>query len=290
LCTDTCVWARYNKDGVCDDGGPGANTVMCALGTDCTDCGVRFSTKSPTKKPTKSPTKSPTESPTKSPTKAPTEALFQIALSAKIAFAEELANDIVADVSGAIEEKVANDLSIPEDHVKAVMTKAASRARHLLNVVYDVDIAISIPVAKVAEIAEENNKIAQLIDPAKNGTMANSFASLLGSMSELTQANGGLEVTVSSVEVEVLTYAPPSDGGNNGGSDDDGADLMPAAIGGGIVGALCAGFLIGLGYMAVNNNRARQRRESMSAAKSPSQELPRMHTTPPVQGTKEFIL
>jgi hypothetical protein len=222
----------------------------------------------------KAPTKSPTKKKQYKSPKAPTEAPLQITLTANIAFAEELADEIIAEVSGAIEERVANDLSVPEDYVKAAMTKAASGARRLLNVVYDVEIAISIPAAEVAEIAEEQNEIAQLISPANNGTMANSstlaifFASSLGSMLELTQANGGEEVTVLSVEVEVPNYAPPSNRGNNGGSD-RGEYLMPAAIGGGIGGALCAGFLIGLGYMAVKQNRARQRRECMSA-KSPS--------------------
>ncbi len=37
-CTDTCEWA---SDGVCDDGGPGAEYGDCAYGTDCTDCGAR---------------------------------------------------------------------------------------------------------------------------------------------------------------------------------------------------------------------------------------------------------
>ena len=38
LCTETCVWA---SDGDCDDGGPGLQYTSCAIGTDCTDCGVR---------------------------------------------------------------------------------------------------------------------------------------------------------------------------------------------------------------------------------------------------------
>merc|ERR1712185_661728 len=37
-CLDTCNWA---SDGVCEDGGPGAEWSDCALGTDCTDCGPR---------------------------------------------------------------------------------------------------------------------------------------------------------------------------------------------------------------------------------------------------------
>ncbi len=40
LCSDTCRWAG---DGECDDGGPGSDYSVCALGTDCTDCGPRAS-------------------------------------------------------------------------------------------------------------------------------------------------------------------------------------------------------------------------------------------------------
>ncbi len=37
-CTNTCVYAG---DGECDDGGAGARTSLCGLGTDCVDCGAR---------------------------------------------------------------------------------------------------------------------------------------------------------------------------------------------------------------------------------------------------------
>ena len=40
LCQDTCVNAP--QDGWCDDGGPGADYFFCAIGSDCTDCGVRY--------------------------------------------------------------------------------------------------------------------------------------------------------------------------------------------------------------------------------------------------------
>ena len=36
-CTNTCALTN----GVCDDGGPGAETSICATGTDCADCGSR---------------------------------------------------------------------------------------------------------------------------------------------------------------------------------------------------------------------------------------------------------
>ncbi len=37
-CNEDCLFA---SDGECDDGGPGATTDICLLGTDCTDCGSR---------------------------------------------------------------------------------------------------------------------------------------------------------------------------------------------------------------------------------------------------------
>ena len=39
FCAETCY--EYASDGVCDDGGPGAEDANCAPGTDCTDCGPR---------------------------------------------------------------------------------------------------------------------------------------------------------------------------------------------------------------------------------------------------------
>lgn len=38
LCSETC---EYTGDGECDDGGEGALTSACELGTDCIDCGPR---------------------------------------------------------------------------------------------------------------------------------------------------------------------------------------------------------------------------------------------------------
>jgi hypothetical protein len=37
VCEDSCTY--FTKDGTCDDGGPGSRSKICALGTDCTDCG-----------------------------------------------------------------------------------------------------------------------------------------------------------------------------------------------------------------------------------------------------------
>ena len=39
-CSNLCA---YSHDGECDDGGPGSDTSVCELGTDCTDCGGRCS-------------------------------------------------------------------------------------------------------------------------------------------------------------------------------------------------------------------------------------------------------
>lgn len=36
ICTNTC---RHANDNECDDGRPGAHTSLCALGSDCNDCG-----------------------------------------------------------------------------------------------------------------------------------------------------------------------------------------------------------------------------------------------------------
>jgi len=38
VCSDEC---SYASDGDCDDGGPDSDFTLCALGTDCSDCGAR---------------------------------------------------------------------------------------------------------------------------------------------------------------------------------------------------------------------------------------------------------
>ncbi len=38
-CETSCP---YDGDGECDDGGPGSDTSVCELGTDCSDCGPRL--------------------------------------------------------------------------------------------------------------------------------------------------------------------------------------------------------------------------------------------------------
>ena len=43
-CDDTCVFA---SNGNCNDGGPGAEFTHCAYGTDCTDCGARYTAPPP---------------------------------------------------------------------------------------------------------------------------------------------------------------------------------------------------------------------------------------------------
>jgi hypothetical protein len=43
-CSDTCGYENaWVGDGYCDDGGPNSDFTVCALGTDCTDCGPRYS-------------------------------------------------------------------------------------------------------------------------------------------------------------------------------------------------------------------------------------------------------
>ena len=41
MCTNTCTMYGLVSDSECDDGGAGADYDLCALGTDCADCGVR---------------------------------------------------------------------------------------------------------------------------------------------------------------------------------------------------------------------------------------------------------
>ncbi len=162
-------------------------------------------TKKPTKKPTMattSPARSPTKKSTETPTKVPTEGPLEITLTAKVTFAEELEDGVIEEVSVAIAEKVADEVGVPEEYVKAVMTKAKSRARRLLSVMYDVEITISIPATEVADLAKDNEEIAQLSNKDNSDAMAKNFASSLGSLPALTKANDGVEVEVA-VEVEV---------------------------------------------------------------------------------------
>ena len=51
-CTNTCPWA---ENGVCDDGGHGAGTAACELGTDCTDCTSRLLPREPPPPPSPPP-------------------------------------------------------------------------------------------------------------------------------------------------------------------------------------------------------------------------------------------
>ncbi|KOO25609.1 ankyrin neuronal-like protein, partial [Chrysochromulina tobinii] len=49
-CTNLCGGLHYGykaSDGNCDDGGPGAQTSDCSLGTDCSDCGPRIAPPAP---------------------------------------------------------------------------------------------------------------------------------------------------------------------------------------------------------------------------------------------------
>ena len=42
FCRDACMDGNLISDGDCDDGGPGAEYTICPLGTDCSDCGIRY--------------------------------------------------------------------------------------------------------------------------------------------------------------------------------------------------------------------------------------------------------
>ena len=59
-CLESCTYA---SDGTCDDGGPGAAYASCALGTDCTDCGVRVMPSPPPPPPTQSASPPPMPTP-----------------------------------------------------------------------------------------------------------------------------------------------------------------------------------------------------------------------------------
>lgn len=60
LCTNTC---RFEGDGDCDDGGPGADYGLCALGTDCRDCGPRAPEPDPEPEPEPGPDPGPDPDP-----------------------------------------------------------------------------------------------------------------------------------------------------------------------------------------------------------------------------------
>ena len=60
ICRDNCVGTLNRplvSDGICDDGGDGAEFAFCALGTDCVDCGTRCT---PPRPPALPPQPSPT--------------------------------------------------------------------------------------------------------------------------------------------------------------------------------------------------------------------------------------
>jgi hypothetical protein len=41
-CRDACMNSYLLSNGICEDGGPGSEYSQCPLGTDCSDCGIRF--------------------------------------------------------------------------------------------------------------------------------------------------------------------------------------------------------------------------------------------------------
>ncbi len=119
---------------------------------------------------------------------------------------KELTDNDAAKICKGVVETFVADFSIPQQYVNCYLTKAASRARHLLNYNYDLTMLVEIPAADVPDIANEN--MLQLINPTNNGKNADNFASSLGTMPELKKANGGFDVTVSA-DVQVH-YVPKS--------------------------------------------------------------------------------
>ena len=67
VCNDQCSQSGWAKDGVCDDGGPGAEYDGCETGTDCTDCGIRFAPSPPPLPPPLPPPPSPLMPPSRPP-------------------------------------------------------------------------------------------------------------------------------------------------------------------------------------------------------------------------------
>lgn len=57
-CNNNCIGPNYISDGVCDDGGEGAEFSICGIGQDCMDCGVRYISPPPAQSPTLSPSPS----------------------------------------------------------------------------------------------------------------------------------------------------------------------------------------------------------------------------------------
>ncbi len=126
----------------------------------------------------------------------------------ELAFAVELTAAAKATVEDASANNIADGLGVPKEYVYSEMILKARRllngkARRLLIVNYELVITVTIPAAVLADIAEENETVLDLSNPTTGGTVGNMFASSLGSMPELTDANGGVAVTVS-VEVQLL--------------------------------------------------------------------------------------
>ncbi|MBE35815.1 MAG: hypothetical protein CMI16_09735 [Opitutaceae bacterium] len=61
-CSNACVGGTggtHDNDGICDDGGAGAEYYSCQIGTDCADCGVRYVSPPPPTPPTPPPSPPP---------------------------------------------------------------------------------------------------------------------------------------------------------------------------------------------------------------------------------------
>lgn len=130
---------------------------------------------------------------------------MEVTLNTELTFAKELTEEDITPVCGSAEETIANELSIPEEYVECQMYKTTegSRARRLLEISYIMEITINIPAADLSDVVNEDETILQLSNPTNSGQTADAFASLLSSIPELTEANGGAPVAVS-LEVQLI--------------------------------------------------------------------------------------
>ena len=62
-CDNSCDEVGWMSDGVCDDGGPGADFSQCPYGTDCDDCGTRLAPSPPPSAPPRPPPPPPAPPP-----------------------------------------------------------------------------------------------------------------------------------------------------------------------------------------------------------------------------------
>ena len=70
-CQDSCEMSDWRDDGVCDDGGPGAEFSICAYSSDCSDCGPRIARSPPPLPPPTAPPPPPAPPPPATPPPPP---------------------------------------------------------------------------------------------------------------------------------------------------------------------------------------------------------------------------